>query len=149
MTAITNPTAAIVALTEGYVLQVGERSIACTSLKSLAEAVRKELDRGRVVQMPQRPPAGAVRAALTHPDVLPEQPARDPAAPAVAGLALAQIPQEERRHFYAIAGAWVTNKLPDKKSLAHNLATYCPSLDPHDAELALGEFVADYRSDGD
>lgn len=152
MAEITNPTAAIVALSEGFVLKVGERTIACTTLDSLARAVKSELDRGKVVQMPQRPSPQEVRAALSSQPIAPvatPTPALSPVNQAVAGMSLAELTPQERAHFYQICQAWVDGKLPDKKSLHYNLQTYCPTLDPHAAELALAEYVADHRADDD
>ncbi len=141
------PTAEIFALSEGYILRAGERTIACTSLASLTKAVAKELNRSQVVAFPT-PNVNQVRTALSPSPAPAVQPdlVTHPSAP-MGGLTVEQLTNEERKHFYQIALAWAEGKLPGKPHLLHNLATYCPNLDPHHAELALAEYVADHRAD--
>lgn len=152
-------------LSEGFVLDLGETTVACTTVNALVRAIRAALPvasapaaSGQVVALPVRPhPSPAeVRAALSPAPTQPREP--DPFAHLVPppqgptpgpGLQPVQaLAPEERANLYRLADA-VYRGLLKCEDIQPNLEKYVPSLDKKTWDLFLAEYIADRRADED
>jgi hypothetical protein len=141
--------AQIHALTEGFVLDLGESTIACTTVNSLTAAIKKALATpDNIRPFTPRPSRGEVKAALTGTPAPAENPfVPPPPAPPVphhGPASPSELAADQVQNLYKLADACYRGQL-QTADIRPNLEKYVPAMTHEQWNLFYSEYVADRR----